>query len=85
MMCEGCRKAAETGDQSLHCGKPGEYGRNCQTCQHHPAGDSRVVRAQKLLEGRETPAVAADLEDSPVNLSHAGDTSTPGIRERRTF
>jgi hypothetical protein len=84
-MCQGCKDAATTGDMSLHCGEPGKPGRDCETCQHYPANDSRVIRAQKQLDGRGTPSVTADLSDSPVNHSHAGDTTTPGVRERQTF
>lgn len=81
MMCESCLTAAETGNSSLHCNTPG-----C-TCQHFPVGDSRVpaLQAQKLVMGLETPALNADLEDSPANHSRAGDTPTPVVRERQTF
>lgn len=79
MMCDPCRQAADSGDMSLHCNDPG-----C-TCQHYPKGDSRVIRMQKLVSASETPALDADLDDSPASHSHAGSTPIPGVRERRTF
>jgi hypothetical protein len=82
-MCQGCKDAATTGDMSLHCGEPGKPGRDCETCQHYPANDSRVIRAQKQLDGRGTPSVTADLSDSPVN-SDDHQEGHRGSRDRRS-
>lgn len=78
-MCEGCRSAADSGDMSLHCSDP-----SC-TCQHNPLTDSRIVRAQRVVDMGDTATPNASLEDSPANHSHAGDTPTPVHRERQTF